>query len=50
MNSKIKKPWEKPLVFMLSIKAGTTKAISNGKSESFGAKYPGQYGGPGAGS
>lgn len=40
-----KRLWEKPAVHMLSIKAGTTKGISNGKSESYGDKYPGQYDG-----
>ena len=41
-----KKEWTPPVVQMLSIKTGTTKAQSNGKSESYGAKYPGQFQGP----
>ena len=41
-----KKLWVKPMVHTLSIKAETTKGISKGKSESYGAKYPGPYDGP----
>jgi len=34
-SDKIKKNWEKPMIYFLSIKSDTTKAMSNGAYEQF---------------